>query len=157
MKSKVEINGVKVETLVDEFVNANILEAEAGTTGKMGGDKGHGCRTYFRIKDLSSTYLECNIRNNGKAYEFHNVGEVELMLGGDSELETFIEALRFALSTLEAQADLMPIEPKFANEDAATLLMLISDAISGKYGGMTSDMRCRLSSIKDKLNHKYEL
>ena len=154
MKSEVEVNGVKIPTMVEEFVNANILEVEAGTTGMMGGDSGHGGRTYFRIKDLSSTCLECSIRNNGQAHEFHNVGEVELMFGGDSELETFTESLRFALDTLEAQSGKAPVEPKFTNEEAAALLMLIAEQL--QYN-MAPQKRTRLEAIKNKLNMKYEI
>lgn len=90
------VNGVKFETWKAELCNANILEVEAGTTGYKGGDTGHGCRTYLRIKDLASTDLCIN----GTESE-----EVTIELGGDTELNTFIQALEFALKVLKEQSE----------------------------------------------------
>ena len=44
-------DGTEITTYTRDVVSANILEVEAGTTGFMGGDTGHGGRTYFRIQD----------------------------------------------------------------------------------------------------------
>ena len=44
-------DGTELTTYTRDVVSANILEVEAGTTGFMGGDTGHGGRTYFRIQD----------------------------------------------------------------------------------------------------------
>lgn len=84
----------------EEFTSANILEAEVATTGYCGGDSGHGGRTYFKLKDLSSTDID--IRSSDDEY---GCKSVEMMLGGDCELETFIESLRWAADTLEKMAD----------------------------------------------------
>lgn len=88
------IHGKWVQTLKKEFVNCNILEVEVGTNGYQGGDSGHGSRTYFKLKDLCSTDIEIIPYRDG----------FEVMLGGDSELTTFIQALKFATRVLEAQA-----------------------------------------------------
>lgn len=48
-------DGTEITTYTRDVVSANILEVEAGTTGYMGGDTGHGGRTYFRIKDEGGT------------------------------------------------------------------------------------------------------
>ena len=48
-------DGTEITTYIRDVVSANILEVEAGTTGFMGGDTGHGGRTYFRIQDEGST------------------------------------------------------------------------------------------------------
>ena len=48
-------DGTEITTYTRDVVSANILEVEAGTTGFMGGDTGHGGRTYFRIQDEGST------------------------------------------------------------------------------------------------------
>ena len=38
-------DGTELTTYTRDVVSANILEVEAGTTGFMGGDTGHGGRT----------------------------------------------------------------------------------------------------------------
>ena len=80
-----------------EIVNANILKVTVGTNGYQGGDAGHGCRVYFSIEDLSSTYMNAKITGQSCG----NAGKVEITLGGDSELDTFIEALEFAVEKLK--------------------------------------------------------
>lgn len=101
------IDGKEFETLKCEFDSCNILEVEVGTTGYMGGDTGHGGRTYLRIKDLASTDLRCRVISEGRMNRFDKAAEVsqiEVILGGDTEMETFIEALDFAVKTLKQQA-----------------------------------------------------
>lgn len=44
-------DGTDITTYTRDVVSCNLLEVEAGTTGYMGGDSGHGGRTYFHIKD----------------------------------------------------------------------------------------------------------
>lgn len=44
-------DGTEITTYTRDIYSCNILEVEAGSTGYMGGDTGHGGRTYFRIKD----------------------------------------------------------------------------------------------------------
>ena len=53
-------DGTELTTYTRDVVSANILEVEAGTTGFMGGDTGHGGRTYFRIQDEGSTDMKIN-------------------------------------------------------------------------------------------------
>lgn len=89
------VNGYPVETETTEFINANILEVEAGTTGYRGGDTGHGGRTYLRIKDLGCTDMEVY---------FSEEAGLEIELGGDCELETFIQALDFAVAKYKEQS-----------------------------------------------------
>ena len=76
-----------------EIVNCNILCVKVATNGYCGGDSGYGSRTYFRLEDLSSTDINIRLMNNKQG--------VEIMLGGDAELETFIQALRWAADNLE--------------------------------------------------------
>jgi len=96
----VDVDGVEVQTVKREFTSANIIEVEVGTTGYCGGDSGHGGRTYFRIEDLSSTDMAVKVSGTSCG----ETGKVEIMFGGDSELETFIDALEFAAETLREQA-----------------------------------------------------
>lgn len=89
------VDGVDFATYMLEINDANILEVEVGTTGYKGGDSGHGGRTYFRVKDGSSTDIRCTPMENKRG--------VEIILGGDAELDTFIEALEFAVFVLKWQ------------------------------------------------------
>jgi hypothetical protein len=41
------------------------------------------------------------IANDGTDYEAHRANQIEIILGGDTELETFTQALRFAADVLE--------------------------------------------------------
>lgn len=79
-----------------EIVNCSILGVKVATNGYCGGGSGHGSRTYFRLEDLSSTDIDIRLINNKQG--------VEIMLGGDAELETFIQALRWAADNLEEMA-----------------------------------------------------
>lgn len=108
-KNLQRIDRIKVLTKYKEFSSCNIIQVEAGTTGFEGGDSGHGCRTYFKIEDMASTDMRCRvISSNGKIYDFSEVcgaSQIEIMFGGDTELETFIGALEFAADTLRKQAE----------------------------------------------------
>lgn len=96
------INGVLIETLSKKFIAANMLEVEVGTNGFFGGDQGHGSRTYFKLKDLGGTDIEVLTKLSDESE--NAVEEVEIILGGDSELSTFIQAISFALKVLKLQA-----------------------------------------------------
>lgn len=74
-----------------EIINGNILKATVGTNGYCGGDKGHGSITYLKFEDIDGTFYKVNKLKNG----------FEILLGGDSELETFIESLKFAYESLK--------------------------------------------------------
>ena len=99
--SSATIDGKSIETYKTCLENFNIIEVEAGTTGPMGGDSGHGCRTYFRIEDLASTDMRCRVHSDDGTYEFDHIERIELMFGGDSELDTFREALRIGYEVLK--------------------------------------------------------
>lgn len=91
-------DGTEITTYSREITSANILEIEAGTTGYMGGDSGHGGRTYFRIEDTGGTDIQV-----------HPIGRYadegfEVILGGDCELETIIQALKFIVQVLEEES-----------------------------------------------------
>jgi hypothetical protein len=90
------VNGYDVETWSREILSANILEVEVGTNGYCGGDTGHGGRTYFRLRDLGGTDIHAVATSDSYTYQ-----EIVVTLGGDTELWTFIEALKFAVAVLE--------------------------------------------------------
>ena len=100
--SAVAIDGIAIPTVKTEFISANILEVEVGTTGHCGGDSGHGGRTYFKMEDLSSTDMRVRV-NNGEWIDLMSKGPVEIAFGGDCELDAFISALEFAVETLKQQ------------------------------------------------------
>lgn len=75
----------------------NTLRVKVGSTGLCGGDTGHGGRTCFMLENLSSTDMTVKV---GDA-SFDN-GKVQICLGGDSELRTFIDALQFTANSLKA-------------------------------------------------------
>ncbi len=93
-------DGTHLRTFTREITDANILEVEAGTTGYKGGDSGHGGRTYFRIKDLASTDMRVNTVTDC----FGHTDELEVVLGGDTELSTIIKALKFITRVLEEES-----------------------------------------------------
>ncbi len=92
-------DGTEITTYTRDVVSANVLEVEAGTTGFMGGDTGHGGRTYFRIQDEGSTDMKVNTYVD----KFGRKG-FEVLLGGDCELETMIRALKFIVKVLEEES-----------------------------------------------------
>lgn len=97
-----KVNGHNVVTWARDITNANCLEAEAGTNGFQGGDSGHGSRTFVRIEDMASTDIRCNVQHDA----FGKTQAIEIELGGDTELETFITALKWIISILEVQMEI---------------------------------------------------
>jgi len=81
------------------FESANILDVEVGTNCPQGGDTGHGGCTVFRLVNQASTDLSVGVNGNAP----QSVESVEIVLGGDTECETFLEALKFAVKILNAQ------------------------------------------------------
>lgn len=92
-----KVNGVSVETWEREIIDANLLSVEAGTNGYQGGDTGHGGRTYIRITDEGGTDISARVIQD----RFGDTAGIEIALGGDAELSTMIEALKFITKVLE--------------------------------------------------------
>ena len=84
-----------------EIPNCNILKVKVGTTGYCGGDAGHGCRSFVMLTNLSSTDWKAAVKSDPGG----DVQSIRIDLFGDSELETIIEALRFAADNLERTAN----------------------------------------------------
>lgn len=91
------IDGIVVSTKIKELWSANIIEVECGTNGYQGGDSGHGCRTYIRISDEGGTDISFKVSEN------IGNGQIEIVLGGDTELTTICKALKFIRKTLKKQ------------------------------------------------------
>ena len=79
-----------------EFGAFNTLGFTVGTNGYHGGDSGHGGRTYISIQDLGCTDMDANVSRSSEYGP-----KVEMILGGDSELDSIIEGLRWAADKLE--------------------------------------------------------
>lgn len=142
-KGSVLFDGIEVETMTKEIVSANINDVEVGTTGHCGGDTGHGGRTYLRIGNVSSTDMRSRIAANGKIHRFDNTAQtnqIEIILGGDCELDTFIEALEFAVSTLRQGTTSYQMTPQEKKQD--DFRHYLSDLVdlyrgTGKLNGMS--------------------
>lgn len=96
-------DGNEIKIFSRDIIDANILEVAAGTNGYKGGDSGRqGSRTYFCIKDVASTDIRVSVIDNpGSPCD----GGFEVVLGGDSELTTIIQALKFITKVLEDEAN----------------------------------------------------
>ena len=97
-KQRILPDGTEISTFERDIYNCNILSVEAGTTGYKGGDSRYGGRTYFRISDEGGTNMTVRVKENRFGAE-----SVEVILGGDTELETIITALKFIVIALEDQ------------------------------------------------------
>jgi hypothetical protein len=82
-----------------QFDSANILTVEVGTNCPQGGDSGHGGRTVLRLINGASTDMSVGV--DGAVPE--SVDSVEILLGGDTECETLLKSLEFAVEVLRAQ------------------------------------------------------
>jgi hypothetical protein len=89
---------IKLKTFRTEFVRENILGVEIGTTGYKGGDSGYGGRTYFALRDFGSTDMRVRVNAVDQIQETNSM---EIVFGGDAELNSFIDALEFALHCLK--------------------------------------------------------
>lgn len=97
---------MKIPIRRKEISYANILLIEAGTNGPQGGDHGHGGRTYLKLSDRSGTSWKVRVKDQeGKEHEIESPICIEILLGGDSELHTFVEGLEFAVETLEKMSE----------------------------------------------------
>ena len=79
-----------------EFGAFNTLGFTVGTNGYHGGDSGHCGRTYICIQDLGCTDMDANVSRSSEYGP-----KVEIILGGDSELDSIIEGLRWSADKLE--------------------------------------------------------
>ena len=89
----------KIEIKTKEILSANCLRVSAGTNCPQLGDAGHGGRTYFELENCGGTAWAIGVDNR----EFLEAQKISICLGGDTECETFLEALKFAVKILEKQ------------------------------------------------------
>ena len=84
------------ELYSSEFGTFNTLGVSVETNGYQGGYSVHGGRTYICFEDLSSTDIDAVVSSGQDTNT-----KLEIMLGGDSELDSMIDALRWAADKLE--------------------------------------------------------
>ena len=80
--------------LSKEFPDACILNVKVGTNGFMGGDAGHGSKTYLEF-ELSGSEFEIDKSKD----------KIVIQVKGDAELRTMIQGLSFAAKSLELLSD----------------------------------------------------
>ena len=85
--------------------NGNMIWAEAGTTGYVGDATNSAGRTYFRIENDLGTNLRIRVLANDQMIEEKGADGFEVILSGDTELETIIRALKFIVKVLEDGAE----------------------------------------------------
>jgi hypothetical protein len=105
--SDVEYKTIKVDShdvLLHEMDirSANEMRVSVGTNESKDGDSGHGSRTVFEIKDLGATDMRVYVDDK----KIIDAKSIKIIFGGDCELESFIEAIRFAFKTLSLQKGL---------------------------------------------------
>lgn len=77
--------------------SANILKVVISTTGTRGGDAGHGGYACLEFFDEASTSM--SVETDKTPTEF--VEHIKLSFCGDTEIETFRDALLFAAQQLD--------------------------------------------------------
>lgn len=86
--------------LYTEFWANNAFSIEAGTTGYQGGDSGHGGHAHMMLLNIGGSdvtvtpYLTGN--GHGRTYD-----GVAIDVGGDDEIMTLAQSLRFAADVIE--------------------------------------------------------
>lgn len=95
--------GLELPTKRKAIEMANHLGVEVGTNCPRGGGSKCGGVTFLGLKDLGSTSMEIGIRQRGRQrWSVHNnLERIDLVFHGDSECSSLIEALRFAVVTLQ--------------------------------------------------------
>ena len=100
---------VKVKTKKKSFWSANIIEV--GTNTPMGGNWSHGGETIFKLKPSANTDMKIRVSFPRDLYvhptvpELEGIEELTIELFGDTEAETFADALFFAWQTLARQIE----------------------------------------------------
>lgn len=95
-----------MKTSQENFGFLNIIDAEVGTTGRMGGDAGHGGETYVKLtNDSATSWLVVVIDEDGVEQVMPQPSSIMISMQGDSELQTLSEALEWAGKKINILAD----------------------------------------------------
>ena len=104
-----EVDGREVPVAAKAIEDICCLTVEVGTNGYQGGDSGHGSRTVLSFTNDVSCDLRALVTRDRESDQPRehltswgdSVDKIEIVLGGDQELTNFLEALRFAVKSLE--------------------------------------------------------
>lgn len=96
---------IEIEAFYKLIGGLNQLGVKVGTNAPKGGDSGAGGRTLIQLSEQGGTVWDVGIVDeHGEEHVFSSPTEISITLGGDSELETTIRALEFAVAVLKKQA-----------------------------------------------------
>jgi hypothetical protein len=88
-----------------EITNCNIIKVSVKHNGYCGGDSGHGGFVEIEIKDLAGTDMSIeDVLDTNKNYIVKGktqISNIKLIVQGDSERDTLIEALEFVVLNLK--------------------------------------------------------
>jgi hypothetical protein len=104
----------KIPVASETFGSVNILTVTVGTNCPAQGDGAQEGRTLLRLRNDEATNI--SVRVNGGRLQ-GQVESIEIVLGGDAECETFIQALEFALKVLRAQTEAKSVAGRFEELD----------------------------------------
>lgn len=90
-----QIDGKPIETWRRRIYGSNELGVEVGTNCPENGGK-----TFLRIFDLGCTDMKGKVDRNKQG----GADSITIVFTGDSELLTFLEALKFSVKVLQDQA-----------------------------------------------------
>ena len=140
--SRVVVDGIEVPTKKYELEGICSMRLEIGTNGFQGGDSGHGCRVFFRLEDTGSSDIRA-LEFDGDSFSETYDNEVGFTIGGDAELEEFIEALGLAYETLKDMAYGTPKVLEPVNEKLEAFRDYLSELVrlyreTGKLKGMSA-------------------
>lgn len=101
-----KIGKYDIPTLTNEFGDFNTIEVTCGTNGYGGGDWGHGGRLFVNITNMAGTAWDVKVNGTKHADPYY----LEIVAGGDSELDAFADAFLWMGEYLKSQ--LHPEEKK---------------------------------------------
>ena len=87
-----------------EFLICNALKISIGTNTPKGGNISHGGITLFTLVNEFGTDWNTEVtKRNGVIRSIEDPTEIAIILYGDSEAETFLKCLKYAVEVLEKQ------------------------------------------------------
>src|SRR5215510_5350279 len=94
------MNEPAIDTKTRDINSPSSLHVTVGTNCPQGGGSAHGGRTVFRLENRSRT--DWHVSVNAERVAVYP-DSIEVHLGGDSEAQSFAQALRWAASVLDCQ------------------------------------------------------
>jgi hypothetical protein len=89
------IDNGRLVVSAQSFISCKELRVAVGTNCPKGGDAGHGGRTVLILENPNGDF-RCGV----DGAEALHASKIEIVAGGDSEFETLLDGLEFAVETL---------------------------------------------------------